>query len=128
MANKITGLGGKIEPGESLMESAKRELFEESGLTIDNPEFRGTFQWIDESNRICMTHIIFATQFWGELQEENREGFLSWYLIGKLNELTELAEYQRKFLEFLLKNPDSFYSGIAEFRNEEIVDYVDTIR
>ena len=126
MANKLTGLGGKIEPGENLIESATRECFEESGITMHNPQFRGTFQWFDDSNKICMTHIFFATDFSGELQTENREGLLTWYLISELENLSNLAAYQKMFLTYLLADEHNFYSGICRFENEEIVDYVDS--
>lgn len=126
MAGKLTGLGGKIEHGEALLNSAKRECFEESGLTINNPQFRGTFQWFDESNKICMTHIIFAYDFSGSLEAENREGILKWFLIEELNNLENLAAYQKMFLNFLLSDNNTFYSGIGRFEKEELVEYVDT--
>ncbi|HEX8015256.1 MAG TPA: NUDIX domain-containing protein [Flavobacterium sp.] len=126
MANKLTGLGGKIEKGELLFESAKRECLEESGLTMGNPKLRGTFQWFDESSKICMTHIIFATDFSGELKRHNREGFLAWYLLSELENLLNLANYQRMFLSYLLEDENNFYSGIGVFKDEELVDYVDT--
>lgn len=126
MANKLTGLGGKIEPGESLLDSARRECLEESGLTIHDPILRGTFQWFDESDKICMTHIIFATDFSGELESENREGLLTWYLISELESLNDLAGYQKMFLSYLLTNPNNFYSGIGRFEGEELVDYIDS--
>lgn len=34
-AGKIVGIGGKVEPGESLVQAAVRELSEESGLVAD---------------------------------------------------------------------------------------------
>lgn len=34
-AGKITGIGGKVEPGESLLRAAVRELEEEAGLSAD---------------------------------------------------------------------------------------------
>lgn len=126
MAGRITGLGGKIEPGESLLESAKREFKEESGLEIHDPQFKGTFQWIDEGNSICMTHIIFASESSGELTKKNREGILSWYLINELDTLENLAKYQKMFLLYLLANDNHFYSGIGEFSNEELIDYIDS--
>lgn len=126
MAGKLTGLGGKIEKSESVLDSAKRECFEESGLTIYNPQFRGTFQWFDESSKICMTHIIFASDFTGTLETKNREGILTWYLIQEINNLEHLASYQKMFLHFLLSDPNNFYSGIGQFKNEELVDYIDS--
>ncbi len=126
MAGKVTGLGGKIEQGESLLDSAKREFFEESGLKIHYPVFKGTFQWIDETKKICMTHIIFASEYSGKMIEKNREGILAWYLIEKLDEIENLAQYQKMFMLYLLANENNFYSGIGEFMNEELIDYIDS--
>lgn len=40
-ANKYNGIGGHLEPGESLLASARRELLEESGLDIPHLQLRG---------------------------------------------------------------------------------------
>ncbi|HSW90344.1 MAG TPA: NUDIX domain-containing protein [Patescibacteria group bacterium] len=127
MAGKLTGLGGRIEQGESLIDSAKREFLEESGLHLTDAMLRGTFQWFDESRKICMTHIIFAHAFLGELKESNREGVLSWHTVNELDKLANLAQYQRMFLSYLLADENRYYCGIGQFENEELVDYVDTV-
>jgi 8-oxo-dGTP diphosphatase len=38
---KWNGLGGKFEPGETPEECVRREVLEESGLTIQNPRLHG---------------------------------------------------------------------------------------
>jgi 8-oxo-dGTP diphosphatase len=39
---KWNGLGGKLQPGETPEECVIREVFEESGLKIHQPELRGS--------------------------------------------------------------------------------------
>lgn len=128
MANMLLGLGGKIETNEALMNSAVREFYEESGLTILNPQFRGTFQWIDDSPIIGVTHIITATEYKGELQNQNREGVLEWHSVDDLSSLEGLADYQKLFLERIISDPSSFYSGIAFFDKDRLLSYTDNYR
>jgi ADP-ribose pyrophosphatase YjhB (NUDIX family) len=69
--NKWTGLGGKVEPNESLYECAKREAKEECGLDIDNVNHLGCieFQFEDKMNELLEVHVFCSDSFRGELQE-----------------------------------------------------------
>jgi len=68
-AGKINGPGGKIEPGESALESAIREAQEEIGVTPSELEERGElhFQFTDGYSLHCT--VFIARQFAGELIE-----------------------------------------------------------
>ncbi|XP_068940903.1 oxidized purine nucleoside triphosphate hydrolase isoform X1 [Petaurus breviceps papuanus] len=48
-AGRWNGFGGKVEDGESIEEGAKRELLEESGLTVDTLQKIGkiTFEFVE---------------------------------------------------------------------------------
>ena len=37
--------GGKIDPGETVVECIKREVFEETGLHIEEPFYHGKFKF-----------------------------------------------------------------------------------
>src|SRR4028119_2055251 len=68
-AGKINAPGGKIDPGETALQSAVRETVEEVGLTPLNPEARGEllFQFQDGYSLHCTVYL--ATGFSGEAIE-----------------------------------------------------------
>ena len=74
--------GGKLEPGESPYDCARRELHEETGLQADKLMFRGLIT--ETSPRPDWQWLMFlyvATSFAGELQGDDREGSLRWWPI-----------------------------------------------
>ena len=68
-AGKINGPGGKIEPGETALDSAIRETQEEIGVTPLDVEERGVlcFQFADGYSLHCV--VFFAADYTGELIE-----------------------------------------------------------
>jgi 8-oxo-dGTP diphosphatase len=97
---KWNGLGGKLEPGESPEECAIREIAEESGLQVSNPEFKGilTFPAFDEiEDWYCFVFVL--RQFSGELID-SVEGTLRWVPDAELLALN-LWEGDRIFLPWL---------------------------
>ncbi len=96
---KYNGLGGKLEPGESPDECVVREVFEESGLTIE-PLFRGiiTFPLFTPGDD-WYVFVYTADDFTGE-QIDSPEGTLEWVPTESLLELN-LWEGDRHFLQWL---------------------------
>ena len=118
------GLGGKVELGEDPISSAVRECREESGLILQNPKLRGTLIWVSESI-LAIIHIVTATIYTGRLVE-SEEGALMWHPIEGLTKLKDFAEHQRQFLDRVLTDEDFFYSGVAVYQNDEMVQYADS--
>ena len=118
------GLGGKVELGEDPISSAVRECREESGLILGNPKLRGTLIWISESI-LGIIHIVTATEYTGRLVE-SEEGSLMWHPIEGLTKLRDFAEHQLQFIGRVLTDEDSFYSGVAVYQNEELIQYEDS--
>ena len=67
-------------------------------------------------------HLVTATRWSGDVSESD-EGELRWHSVNDLPALEGLARHQLLFLDRVLVEDDSFYSGIAVYQNDEMVDY-----
>jgi len=67
------GFGGKVKNIEHIEQAAKRELFEENGLTAKKLLLVGIleFKFIDKPDEIIKVHIFKCTHFAGELIESD---------------------------------------------------------
>lgn len=88
--DKWIGIGGKFEEGESPEECILREAKEETGLTLNNPEYRGIVTFVSEDKtygRITeFMHLFWCGGFSGQLKICD-EGNLEWIPKNKLNDL-----------------------------------------
>lgn len=73
----VTFPGGHVEPGESFVESVIREVWEETGLTIQNPVLCGTKQFQTKENARYVVFFFRADQFTGQLRASD-EGEVFW--------------------------------------------------
>ena len=69
--------GGNVEPGESFVESVIREVWEETGLTIENPILCGTKQFQTDSNERYVVLFYKTNHFSGQLKSSD-EGKVFW--------------------------------------------------
>lgn len=106
--DKWNGLGGKFQPGETPEECVVREIEEECGLLISNPELKGFLTFPEFSaGEDWYVFVFVASQFEGEITEST-EGKLEWIDDDQLLNLN-LWEGDRFFIEWLDKN--AFFSG-----------------
>ena len=69
--------GGHVEPGESFVESVIREVWEETGLTIERPILCGTKQFQTKSKERYVVLFYKTDRFSGELRS-SEEGEVFW--------------------------------------------------
>ncbi len=83
---KVNGLGGKLDPDESVVASLRREITEEAGIDITSLSLRGTITWTNFGpNREEWLGFIFLIDGWtGEPLSHNHEGTLEWIELERL--------------------------------------------
>ena len=69
--------GGHVEPGESFVASVIREVWEETGLTIENPVLCGTKQFRTKTGARYVVFFYKADKYHGTLQSSD-EGKVFW--------------------------------------------------
>lgn len=121
---KISGFGGKVEPGEDMEVSARREFLEEAGLTVEKMDFRGTFIRILDSGYINEMYIYVASGFSGQPLEVSDEGTVEWRTIGDFVNNPDTVDHIPRYLEQVIKGQD-FYCGIAEYVQNKMTSYTD---
>ncbi|MBR2057667.1 MAG: NUDIX domain-containing protein [Fibrobacter sp.] len=76
--DKWIGIGGKFEEKESPEDCIRREVMEETGLTLVHPRYRGIVTFIsDGMQETEFMHLFTATEFAGTIKECD-EGTLEW--------------------------------------------------
>ena len=89
--------GGKIEPNETPLEAAKREVFEETNLIIKDLEI--VAEQAFDKNQHCMGYLVRANKYSGEI---------------KIKELEKIADIKFKQIDYEFAVNRLFYAIIFE--------------
>ncbi len=117
---KWNGLGGKLEQGETPEECAIREVYEESGLVVRNPLFKGLLTFPGFANEEDWYAYVFVMrEFSGDLID-SPEGRLEWIDDSRLLDL-HLWEGDRIFIPWL--DQPGFFSGKFVYKNNALVEH-----
>lgn len=83
--------GGHIEPGESIVEAVRREMKEETGLTVKSIELRGVKQFPIDGGRYIV--FLFRTDdFEGEVVS-SEEGQMQWFDRDELTSIPVVSDF-----------------------------------
>lgn len=119
-AGKWNGLGGKLEAGEDPETGVIREVFEESGLQIYQPQLAGllTFPRFKDGED-WYVYVFVAQEFKGELCN-SPEGELSWIDDAEVLSLP-LWEGDAVFLPALYAG--QFFCGVFTYVDKKLFSY-----
>ena len=118
-AGKINGPGGRLEPGETMLQCAVREVQEELCITPLNPEFMGEslFQFTDEYSIHVHTYVAYDYE---GTPTETDEAIPLWFDLDKIP-YEEMWADDRIWLPYLLKG--QLFKGRYLFDSDTMLDY-----
>ncbi len=117
--------GGKMDAGESIMETAVREFTEETGAKPGDPHLKGVFTMVirkgEEVVDEWMLYTFIAHDLTGTPLTETIEGELGWHPVEALNTLP-MAEGDRTNLLFATSSPGIQYGTFTYTEEFELLD------
>lgn len=118
---KWIGVGGKTNAGESPEECVCREVYEETGLILDQYTMRGVLTFLSIGWEEECIFVFTANQFHGQMKECD-EGQLSWIKKDSIMNLN-LWEGDKIFLKLLLED-NCFFSLKLSYDKDRLVDCI----
>jgi len=122
--DKFNGLGGKMEPDESVLDCLHREIKEESGLICHNTLLRGTINWPEfgPGGENWLGFIFIINSYSGTPFSHNPEGSLAWHPIAELATLP-MWPGDRYFLPLVFDNEPRPFHGYMPYKNGQPLDW-----
>ena len=120
--DKWMGVGGHFEEGESPEDCMRREVWEETGLTVTGFRYRGIVTFVSDEWPCEYMHLFTCSDWSGEVKTDCNEGDLEWIEKCRLLELT-MWQGDRIFLELLDSNRP-FFSLKLTYRKETLTSAV----
>ena len=81
----LTFPGGHIEKGESFADSVIREVYEETGLTVENPKICGIKDWEREDGSRYLV-VFYKTNRYSGTLKSSEEGEVKWMPLEEMRQ------------------------------------------
>lgn len=109
--NKWNGFGGKVEPHESIVDGAVRELKEECAVTVKASDLKnvGHLEFTFEGEATLMDVRVFSTTVWQGVPQETEEMTPKWF-DNDCIPFGEMWADDRYWFPYMLQNR-SFYGA-----------------
>ena len=120
--DKWIGVGGKLEPGESPFDCARREILEECGVEPKSLRYRGIVTFVSNEYGTEYMHLFTADGYSGQIVYDCDEGVLEWVSKEKVTSLP-IWEGDKLFLE-LLDKENRFFSLKLVYECDRLIESV----
>lgn len=100
--------GGHVEPGEPFTLAAIREVYEETGLKIENPILCGVKQFQKNENTRYVVFFYKSNQFSGSLTSSN-EGEVFWVNRNQLHNYRHVPDFEEHLKVFENDDINEFF-------------------
>lgn len=105
--------GGHVEKGESFAEAVIREVWEETGITVENPQLCGVKQFQNHLGERYVVFLYKADRYSGELRSSH-EGEARWVSLADFDKLN----WVRDFSDMLKIFTDDEISELYYYRED----------
>ena len=119
--DKWIGVGGKFEAGETPFDCVRREILEETGLTVYSVSYKGIITFVSNEFGTEYMHLFHTKDYSGTLTEKCDEGMLEWIDIDAVKNLP-LWEGDKIFLDLIQKDVP-FFSLKLVYEGQNLVSH-----
>ena len=117
--DKWIGVGGKLNPGETPVQCAHREIFEETGISTENLKYAGRVYFVSDVWENELMHLFVAHSDDDKVSCCN-EGTLKWIKKEDILSLN-LWEGDKVFLNRLLNENKDFFEITLTYSGETLI-------
>ena len=111
-----------MEPGETPFDCARREIKEETGLSVNNLNYRGIITFVSDLYGTEYMHLFTSTEYEGDIDFDCDEGKLEW-VKKEIIPTLPIWEGDKIFFD-LLEKEDRFFSLKLSYVGDNLVEHV----
>ena len=116
--DKWVGIGGKFEDKESPEDCNRREVYEETGLTVNSARLRGIVTFVSDEFETEYMHIFTCSDFSGTVKQCD-EGELCWIPKDDIFNLP-IWEGDKIFLKIIRDEETPFFSLKLSYQGQKL--------
>ena len=119
--DKWIGIGGKLEESESPYDCIRREVKEETGLTLNKVIYKGFITFVSDEFGTEYMHLFKSVDFSGKVLDTCDEGVLEWISKKDLLKIP-MWEGDKIFLDLLDKDIP-FFSLKLVYQGDTLINH-----